>query len=235
MPFTPWQSYSDSVEETLCDLGLLAEKGIGEERHIFRSEEFEIETRNCCLLEAIAGENGKRQNVRMEPAALKTRVKRYLQSEKESWFLILQFLLGLLHGQPNEAVEGYVECLKESLLSTPAQVNGKMTLLMMKCLFEYNSEDTVTYVAKQLQENGYFSNRINLQQCQVPSSDCKAIVYFLKLFKSLESVDQRHNAIGECARNELSKLIETGALRHLNLEYQYPLPTCNDTIWCLCI
>lgn len=147
MPFTPWQSYSDSVEETLCDLGLLAEKGIGEERHIFRSEEFEIETRNCCLLEAIAGENGKRQNVRMEPAALKTRVKRYLQSEKESWFLILQFLLGLLHGQPNEAVEGYVECLKESLLSTPAQVNGKMTLLMMKCLFEYNSEDTVTYVA----------------------------------------------------------------------------------------
>ena len=93
-----------------------------------------------------------------------------------------------------------------------------MTLLMMKCLFEYNSEDTVTYVAKQLQENGDFSNRIKLQQCQVPSSDCKAIVYFLKLFKSLESVDQRHNAIGECARNELGKLIETGALRHLNLE-----------------
>ena len=185
MPFTPWQSYSDSVEETLSDLGLLAEKGIEEERHIFRSEEIEIETRNCCLLEAIAGENGKRENVRMEPAALKTRVKRYLQSEKESWFLILQFLLGLLHGQPNEAVEGYVECLKESLLSTPAQVNGK-------CLFEYNSEDIVTYVAKQLQENGDFSNRINLQQCQVPSSDCKAIVYFLKLFKSLESVDQRH-------------------------------------------
>lgn len=228
MPFTPWQSYSDSVEETLSDLGLLAEKGIEEERHIFRSEEIEIETRNCCLLEAIAGENGKRENVRMEPAALKTRVKRYLQSEKESWFLILQFLLGLLHGQPNEAVEGYVECLKESLLSTPAQVNGK-------CLFEYNSEDTVTYVAKQLQENGDFSNRIKLQQCQVPSSDCKATVYFLKLFKSLESVAQRHNAIGECARNELGKLIETGALRHLNLEYQYPLPTCNDTIWCVCI
>ena len=141
-PFTPWQSYSDSDEETLSDLGLLAEKGIEEGRHIFRSEEIEIGTRNCCLLEAIAGENGKREfsflhpafqdfrasrkMVRMEPAALKTRVKRYLQSEEESWFLILQFLLGLLHGQPNEAVEGYVECLQESLLSTPTQVNGKL-------------------------------------------------------------------------------------------------------------
>ena len=55
-PFTPWQSYSDSVEETLSDLGLPAEKGIEEGRHIFRSEEIEIGTRNCCLLEAIAGE-----------------------------------------------------------------------------------------------------------------------------------------------------------------------------------
>jgi len=142
-PFTPWQSYSGSVEETLSDLGLLAEKGLEEGRHIFHSEEIGIGTRNCCLLEVIAGENGKREFsflhpafqdflasrkiVRMEPAALKTRVKRYLQSEKETWFLILQFLLGLLRGQPNEAVEGYVECLKESLLSTPTQVNGKMT------------------------------------------------------------------------------------------------------------
>ena len=231
-PFTPTHPFSNSVEKTLATLGSLAKKGILEDRREFRCEEIDDGMRDCSLLKKIPQRNGEecfifihstlqdflaaRKIVKMPSKVLERRVSRNLQAEKENWFLVLQFILGLLQGQSyRTVVNTFIDYLKKSLLSS--STNGKMALLMIKCFHEYNDDDTIKKVAQQLQHNSGFSSKINLQQCQVTSADCKAIVCFLKHFDSLESVDLSNNSIGEDGVKELAKLVETGGPKKLNL------------------
>jgi len=226
-PFRGVERFSDSVEQTLTDLGSLARKGIAEGRLIFDSEEVSGMI-HCGLLNQLP-------DSRLSPVEFKQRfsfihltlqeflaareiakmshdeLKEFITTNAEDpkWHLVIQFVAGLLHGQQNDAVSSFVKCLHDSLLSNPP--NRKMALLMMKCLYEYNDGATVKRAASQLQQNRCFRNSFEFWTCRITPVDCTAIVYFLKNIERVNySLDLRINSLGEGGCKELAKLLFEG-------------------------
>ena len=225
------ERFSDSVERTLADLGLVARRALFNERRLFGLTELSNGLRKCGLLRRVTDENGTqclsfihpaffdffaaRRIVQMDPAKLKEKIIGVLKRDDSKWFFVFQFVAGLLHGRQHEVISGFVKCLHDSLLSSPT--NGKTALLIMKCLYEYDSEATVEEAASKLQENSGFNKKVNFGKCHLTSGDCNAIVYFLKHLNLLESVDLSDNSIGSRGCKELAKLVETGGPKHLCL------------------
>lgn len=226
-PFRGNERFSDSVEQDLTTLGVLARKGIAEGRMIFDSEEVG-DLKNCGLLNQMPDSRlsplefkqcfcfihltlqeflAAREIVRMEPDELNEFIVSNIEDPK--WHLVIQFVAGLLHGQQNKAINSLINRLHHSLLSI--QTNGKMSLLMIKCLYEYDDEITVKRAASELERNSKFPGKIRLWNCQATPVDCTAIVYFLKQIKSVEyKLDLTGNFIAEGGCKELAKLLVEG-------------------------
>lgn len=178
--------------------------------------------------------------VKMDPVCLSDFITMHAKDTK--WHLVIFFVAGLLRGHQNGGanelcsiphrtqgrqnnretslpVRSLVSCLHESLMSNPTE--GELALLMMKCLYEYNDEDTVKRAASELQSNSRFNKEINLKNCRVKPADCAAIVYFLNHLKLLQySVDLSDNFIsgsGPC--KELGELLRSGGPTKLDLRY----------------
>ena len=235
-PFQGNERFSESVEQDLTNLGALARKGIAEGRMIFDSEEVAT-MKNCGLLNQMPDSRvspfefkqcfcfihltlqeflAAREIVKMDP----DRLKQFIDSNADDpkWHLVIQFVAGLLCGQQSEAVNSLIKCLHKSFLSNPSTRNMKMTLLMMKCLYEYNDDATVMRAASELQRNNKFQKAIELSWCQVTPVECIAIAYLLKQFKSLEyMLDLSGNSIADGGCRELAKLLKEGGPMELNI------------------
>lgn len=153
--------------------------------------------------------------MKMDPGELKEFIAS--NAEDPKWHLVIQFVAGLLCGQQSEAVNGLVDHLHDSLLSKPTK--GKMALLMIKCLYEYNDDATTRSAASKLktepQRNN--DNSFDLRNCRVTPDDCTAVVYFLKHIDSWRySVVLSDNFVGGGCK-ELSKLTEIGGPWKLDL------------------
>lgn len=233
-PFRGNERFSDSVEKTLTDLGSLARKGIAEGRLIFDSEEVsgmihcgllnqlpdsrlspvEFKQRFCFIHLTLQEFLAAREIAKMDPDDLKEFITS--NAEDPKWHLVIQFVAGLLCGQQNDAVSSFVECLHDSLLSNPQ--NKKMSLLMTKCLYEYNDDATVKSAASQLQRNGRFRNFFKWWNCQMTPVDCTAIVYFLRNIEQVNySLYLGANSLGEGGCKELVKLLIEGGPVKLDL------------------
>ncbi len=194
--------FTDSVEETLSQVGSLAKTGIEEGRHVFDSTEVNPEMENCgllnclpdieiapcefnshnfCFIHLILQELlAAREIAKMDPSDLSDFITSHASDPK--WHMVIQFVAGLLHGQENEAVDTFVRLLCDSLTNEP-QLKGETkqkALLMMKCLHEYNNETLVQKAASELQKNSEFNSRIDLSWCQLTPVDCTAIAFFIK-------------------------------------------------------
>ena len=192
--------FSDTIDETLSQVGLLAKTGIEEGRLLFNSVEvqgmencglfnhipqreispFRFNSHICFIHLTLQEMLAAREIAKMDPNDICLFITSNVSDPK--WHLVIQFLAGLLRGQENEAVNGIVSLLCDCLTNVSAceyQAKQK-ALLMMKCLHEYNNESTVEKAASELQRNSKFRNRIDLSCCQVTPVDCIAIAFFIK-------------------------------------------------------
>ena len=239
-PVRGTENLSVLVKQDLARLETLARKGIDKRLSIINSEEVVTGMMNYGLLNKwtdikVASDECKegfrfinktlqeflaaRNIVKMDPG----KVKEFIDSNAEDskWHLVIQFVAGLLScGQQSEVVNSLVYHLHDSLLSKPTK--GKMALLMMKCLYEYNDDATTKSAASkletELQRNNEYFISCDLRNCRVTPNDCAAMAYFLKYIDSLRySVVLDDNFVGEAGFKELSTLIGTGGLSSLNL------------------
>ena len=208
-------AFSDTIEETLSQVGSLAKAGIKERRLVFDSTEVQgIE--NCGLFNRMPDSEislcrfsshfcfihltlqellAAREIAKIEPSDLSAFIFSNVSDPK--WHLVIQFVAGLLRGQENEAVNSFVSILHESLTEEPplSDETKQKAILMMKCLYEYNNETTVEKAASELQKSSKFRNKIDLSHCQVTPADCTAIVYFIKHVHELTELDLSGNKV----------------------------------------
>ena len=206
--------FSDSVEETLTQVGSLAKTGIEERRLVFDSTEVRgIE--NCGLLNRIPDSEitwlqfrshfcfihltfqellAAREITKMDPNDLSHFIT--LNASDPKWHMVIQFVAGLLCGQENEAVNIFVSLLHQSLTRYPGSQKTE-TLLLMRCLHEYNDEAVVEKAASELQKDCNFSNRIDLSFCGVTPADCIAIAFFIKHLHKCTALNFASNSIAD--------------------------------------
>ena len=232
-PVRGTEHLSKSVKQGLAGLEALARKGIDESRAEFTSEDVVTGMMNYGLLNKlpdikVTSVEWKEQFcfidktlqqflaakgiVKMDPGELAEFIDSNADDPK--WHLVIQFVAGLLCGKQSEAVNSLVDHLLDSLLYPPTD-GGKMALLILKCLYEYNDEATAKSAAfelqTKLQENDEYHTSFDLSNCGVTPGDCTAIVYFLKHVDSLNySVSLDGNFVGQDGCKELSTLIEIG-------------------------
>ena len=192
---------SKTVRETLDGAGALAKKGIEDGQLVFDSHEVQgmedcglfnrmpdkklsdsqYEAQYCFLHLTFQEFLAAREIAKMNPGDLKSFVR--TNASDPNWHLVLQFVAGLLGDKKNKAVIVFENMLCESMnKSEYKEQSRQMALLMMKCLYEYNDEDTVKQAASKMQSSITFDNRINidLHFLLVNDLDCAAIVYLIK-------------------------------------------------------
>ena len=192
---------SKTVRETLDGAGALAKEGLERSQMEFNSHEVQ-KMKDCGLFNRMPDRKvseskfkakycflhltfqeflAAREIAKMNPGDLKSFVRTNASDPK--WHLVLQFVAGLLGDKKNKAVIVFENMLCESMKKSECkEPSWQMALLMMKCLYEYNDEDTVKQAASRLQSSITFDNRINidLKFLQVNDLDCAAIVYLIK-------------------------------------------------------
>ena len=191
--------FSKTVRLTLNRAGALAKKGIEDGQLVFDSHEVQ-RMENCGLFNRMPNKKlsdsqyeaqycflhltfqeflAAREIAKMNPDELMSFVRTNALDPK--WHLVLQFVAGLLGDEKNEAVRVFVNMLCDSMnKSEYKEQSRQMALLMMKCLYEYNDEDTVKQAASEMQSSITFDNKIDLHYCHVKALDCAAIVYLIK-------------------------------------------------------
>ena len=209
-------SFSDSVEKMLSQLGSKA--GIEARQLLFDSTQVQG-MENCGLLNCLPDREvspynytshfcflhltlqellAAREIAKMSPSDLSTFISTNASDPK--WHLVIQFVAGLLRGQQNEAVNTFTSLLLDCLTTQLKFEDGRQkTLLMLKCLYEYNDETTVKEAASELElpMNHMFINDMNFSRCQVTPVECTAIVYFVKNLKMRTKLDLCLNSIGD--------------------------------------
>ena len=210
-------AFSDTVEETLTQVGSLAKTGIEEKRLVFDSTEVHV-MENCGLLYRMLDSEitllqfrshfcfihltfqellAAREIAKMTPNDLSHFIT--LNASDPKWHMVIQFVAGLLCSQENEAVNSFVTLLCDSLTEAHELNNGtkQKAVLMMKCLHEYSDEAVVERAASQLQKDHEFTNRIDLSQCQVTPVDCIVIACFIKHLHKLTQLNLSGNSIAD--------------------------------------
>ncbi|XP_066017143.1 NACHT, LRR and PYD domains-containing protein 12-like [Pocillopora verrucosa] len=192
---------NDDFPDTVNRAGALAKKGIEDGQLVFDSHEVQG-MENCglfnrmpnrkvssskfesqyCFLHLIFQEFLAAWEIaKMKPDELTSFVRTNALDPK--WHLVLQFVAGLLGDVKNEAVRVFVHMLCEFINKSGYEEQSRqMALLMMKCLHEYNDEDTVKQAASEIQSSTTFYGRISIKLCflQFNDLDCAAIVYLIK-------------------------------------------------------
>ena len=225
-----------NVEKALEELGTLARRGIQENRTTFRQVHNTLTT-DFGLLKQIKDDNanscfcfihsGFQDFLAARAIVNSTQLEQNIEEvigELEigntKWNSVIQFVAGLLNNHPvQEAVKSLTSCLQKSLSSNDLK-DGKMAVLMMKCLYEYNDDNLTKTAMSELQRYSTLSKRIiNLKECEVGPVDCSAIAYVLKHLPSglQYSVDLSGNFIGELGCKELAKLVQSGGPKSLDL------------------
>ncbi len=230
--------FSDSIKETLSQLGSLAKTGIEERRLMFESTEVQ-RMENCGLLNRMPDREvspfrftsnfcfihltlqellAARDIAKMAPSDLSAFI--YSNASDPKWHLVIQFVAGLLRGLKNEAVSCFVNLLCDSLTEKPPDpLRGETkekALLMMKCLYEYNDEATVVQAASELQKSRKFDHEIDLSSCQVTPIDCAAILYFAKHIE-LTKLNLESNSITDQGVPHLCRSLKHVELTELNI------------------
>jgi len=203
-------TFSDSIEETLTQVGSLAKTGIEERRLVFDSTEVHG-MENCGLLNRMPDSEitwlqfrshfcfihltfqellAAREITKMNPNDLSHFLALNVSDPK--WHMVIQFVAGLLCGQGSEAVNSFVSLLHNSLT---VNWETRQAVLMMKCLHEYKDEAVVERAASELQKDSKFNNRIDLSHCQVTPVDCIAITFFIKHLRDLTQLSLSYNFI----------------------------------------
>ena len=224
-------AFSDSIEETLTQVGSLAKAGIEERRLVFDSTEVHG-MEDCGLLNRMPDSEitwlqfrshfcfihltfqellAAREITKMSPSDLSHFIA--LNASDPKWHMVIQFVAGLLCGQENEALNSFVTLLQDSLTEAN-KVNSETkqkALLMMKCLHEYNEEAVVEKAASELEKDSKFTNRINLSSCQITPVDCIAITFFIKHLQKPTQLNLTCSII-----HDQGVLHLCGALKHVN-------------------
>ena len=236
-------AFSDSIEETLSQLGSLAKAGIEARKLIFGSTEVQG-MENCGLLNRLPdGEVSPycfaahfcfihltiqellaaREIAKMLPSYLGTFISSNASDPK--WQLVIQFVAGLLRGKENEAVNTFVSHLHDALTAAADRrennLTKQMALLMLKCLYEYSDETVVRKAVSELHKNSKFDNEIDLSDCQVSSIECKAITYFVKYLIEVTVLNLSGNSITDQTALNLCQTLtlENCKLTQLNLSH----------------
>ena len=204
-----------TVKVTLKKAGALAKKGIEQGRLVFDSHEVQgmedcglfnhasnrkvssskFKSQFCFLHLTLQEFLAARVIAKMDPAELKSFVSRNASDPK--WHLVLQFVAGLLGYKKNKAVIVFVNMLCESMKKSECKrPSWQKALLMMKCLYEYNDEDTVKQAASKIQRSITSEKTIiNLWDCKVTAPDCAAILFFIKHLHRNNVLHLGHNHI----------------------------------------
>ncbi len=205
--------FSDSIEETLSQVGSLAKTGIEEGRLVFDSTEvkrmencglfnrmpnckiapFKHKSQFCFIHLTLQELLAAREIAKMEPSDLSAFITSNASDPK--WHLVIQFVAGLLRGQENEAVNSFIDLLCDSLAVPHSSKAKLMALLTIRCLHEYNDDSTMKRAASELRKNSNFKNRMDLCSCQVTPVDCIAIVHFIKHLDELTQLNLDANSI----------------------------------------
>ena len=225
-------AFSDSIEETLTQVGSLVKTGIEERRLVFDSTEVRG-MENCGLLNRMPDSEitwlqfrshfcfihltfqellAAREMTKMSLSDLSHFIA--LKVSDPKWHMVIQFVAGLLCGQENEAVNSFVNLLHDSLTVARIFMNNETkqkALLMMKCLHEYNDEAVVEKAASELQKDSKFTNRIDLSACQVTPADCIAITFFIKHLHKPTQLN-----LGSSIITDQGVLHLCGALKYVN-------------------
>ena len=204
--------FSEAVENTLSQVGTLAKTGIEERRLMFDSTEvqgmencgllnpmpdcevspFRLKSQFCFIHLTLQEFLAAREIAKMDPSELSAFI--YSNASDPKWYLVIQFVAGLLHDQENEAVNTFESILCDSLIIGGPESNQK-SLLMMKCFHEYNNEATVEKAASELQKHNEFGGIIDFARCDITPVDCVAISYFMKHLHKLTELDLAENNI----------------------------------------
>ena len=225
-------AFSDSIEETLTQVGSLVRTGIEERRLVFDSTEVRG-MENCGLLNRMPDSEitwlqfrshfcfihltfqellAAREITKMSLSDLSHFIA--LKASDPKWHMVIQFVAGLLCGQENEAVNSFVNLLHDSLTVARIFMNNETkqkALLMMKCLHEYNDEAVVEKAASELQKDSKFTNRIDLSAYQVTPADCIAITFFIKHLHKPTQLN-----LGSSIITDQGVLHLCGALKYVN-------------------
>ena len=217
--------FSETVENTLSQVGTLAKTGIEERRLMFDSTEvqgmencgllnrmpdcevspFRLKSQFCFIHLTLQELLAAREIIKMDPSELSAFI--YSNASDPRWHLVIQFVAGLLHGQENEAVNTFVSILCTSLTKGGPKQEA---LLMIKCLHEYHNEATVAKAASQLQKNNTFCGFIDFNRCQVTPVDCIAISYFIRHLHKLSELILRENNVTDQGVSHLYDALKDG-------------------------
>ena len=215
--------FSETVENTLSQVGKLAKTGIEERRLMFDSTEvqgmencgllnripdcevspFRLKCQFCFIHLTLQEFLAAREIVKMDPSELSAFI--YSNASDPKWQLVIQFVAGLLHGQENEAVNTFVSILCNSLTKGGPKQEA---LLMIKCLHEYHNEATVEKAASQLQKNNKFCGSINFTKCQVTPVDCIALSYFIRHLHKPSQLTLRRSNVTDQGVSQLSDALK---------------------------
>ena len=191
------KGFSDSVEKTLREVGSLAKAGIESQQLVFESikvqgmkdcglfqqledsedSPYEFTSHFCFTHLTLQEYLAAREIAKMTPNDICNFISSNASDPK--WHVVIQFVAGLLGDQENEAINSFVRILLYGL-TTSSPGNKNQTLLMLKCLHEYNNDATVKKAASDLEQKQTFKNEIDFSHCHVTPLDCIAIAYFVK-------------------------------------------------------
>lgn len=181
-PFQGIKDFPQTLERDLPELHSLARKGVDEGRKIFSSKEVTTGMRNfgllhklpdmrvtsaewkeqfCFIHSALQEFLAASEIAKMDPGTIGSAFDA-VDATDPKWQLVIQFVAGLLDGEQKEAFNSLVNRLYDSLLSNPTR--GKIALLVMKCLYEYNDEAT-TKAAVSVLEDRLKSEREHVLIC----------------------------------------------------------------------
>ena len=232
-------AFSDSVEQTLRQVGSLAKAGIESMQLLFGSTEVQG-MENCGLFHRLPDSEVSPRNytshfcfihltlqeflaareiiAKMKPSDFCNFIS--LNASDPKWQVVIQFVAGLLHGQESEAlINTFIEILLDGLRTHSTR--RKEALLMLKCLHEYNNDTTVMKAASELEQNPTFKNEIDLSFCGATPVDCIAIAYFAKHLGKPTLLNLSHNSITDQGVSHLCDALKDDKckLTQLNLSH----------------
>ena len=222
------KGFSDTVEKTLRKVGSLAKAGIESQQLVFESTKvqgmkdcglfqqledsedspFEFTSHFCFTHLTLQEYLAAREIAKMTPNDICNFISSNASDPK--WHVVIQFVAGLLGDQENEAINSFVRILLDGL-TTSSPGNKNQTLLMLKCLHEYNNDTTVKKAASDLEQKHTFKNEIHLVLCHVTPLDCIAIAYFVKHLVKPTLLDLSRNSTTDQGVSHLCD-----ALKHVN-------------------
>ncbi|XP_028514914.1 nucleotide-binding oligomerization domain-containing protein 1-like [Exaiptasia diaphana] len=189
-------TFSTTIEEVLSKLGKLAIKGMENEQLVF--EEVEVQgLENCGFLNCMPNKTNPALGFAMasQYCFIHLTLQEFLaareiaktddlnevvqfindKAEDHNWYLVIQFVAGLLKKHTFEVSMCFEDMLCHSLIQGN---KDDLVLLILKCFYELSNEEAAERAARKLESCKEFSGSITFFDVAIP--DCTAIVFVLR-------------------------------------------------------